>query len=504
MNEQQRAPIWEALIAHRDKHTASFHVPGHKSGAGLDPVAADWLGGVYSIDLTEIAGLDDLHHPEGVIAEAQRLAAACYGAERTFLLVGGSTVGNLALILAVCRPGDVLLVQRNVHKSVLNGLALAGAQAVFIEPQVDAVSGLPCGIRVEDAEEALDRYPDAVGLLLTDPNYYGIGTDLRPLVEAAHRRGVPVLVDAAHGAHFGFHPELPGSAIAAGADGVVHSTHKMLTAMTMGAMLHVQGSLLDVQAVARALAVVQSSSPSYPILASLDLARRQLAVGGQERLGQAVRTAEGIRETLKRRMPWLRLAEPSSNIGEVAWTHDPLKLAIHDATGTLGGFELLSELEQEGCIAEMADPQYVLLTLGIPTGGKEADVLIAALERISSRYELEKQELTPRIKNIDIIAQPTISVPVPFQFHLSSLRNNGNRNQDHAVQLHRVKVDAAIGFPVDQQIVPYPPGVPLLYPGETMTEQAAKRLLEWIEAGSRIHGLNEDATLTIRVNGGSP
>lgn len=492
--DQTRAPIWEALLAYRDKQTARFHVPGHKGGAGLDAEASALLGSVYALDVTEITGMDDLHQPEGIIAEAQQLAAACYGADHTFLLVGGSTAGNLALILALCKPGDTLLVQRDAHKSIINGLMLAGARAVFLAPRIDSQSGLPLGLRPEDVEAALERNPEAVGLFITDPNYYGIGIPLRPLIEAAHARGKPVLVDAAHGAHYGFHPALPESALAAGADGVVHSTHKMLTAMTMGAMLHLQGSRLRREAVASALAAVQSSSPSYPIMASLDLARRQLATQGAPWLEQAVSSASSVRDQLAM-LPWLAQVPSRETIEASSVKCDPFKLTLADRTGTLSGFELMHELERRGCYSEMADPRHVTLAFGPAMPSSDTTRLIDALLSISREFGLSEQELQTPGKNINKEAEAPLGVhpawlsePVAFPFH----------SPCHTAQ---VNIADAAGYPAGTMIVPYPPGVPLLYPGETITRTHIKQLNEWIQAGSRVHGLGPDHTLCIRTNG---
>ncbi|MEC0200985.1 aminotransferase class I/II-fold pyridoxal phosphate-dependent enzyme, partial [Paenibacillus taichungensis] len=251
------------------------------SEADVDVVPVSAFLEMMRLDVTEISGTDDLHHPEGVILEAQQLAADCFGAEESFFLVGGSTSGNLSLLLTVCNePNSLVLVQRNVHKSIIHGLMLAGARAVFLEPWVDPTSGLAVMPSLETVQAAVQAHSEAKGVLVTLPNYYGMGTDLKPIAEVCHEAGMPLLVDEAHGAHYGQHPDLPASALSCGADGVVQSTHKMLSAFTMGAMLHVQGTRLNRSLLRQRLAMVQSSSPSYPVMASLDLARRLLHTQG--------------------------------------------------------------------------------------------------------------------------------------------------------------------------------------------------------------------------------
>lgn len=311
-----RAPVYEMLEQYRHKGNISYHVPGHKNGeayrSAVSAESAGYLTEVMRYDVTEITGTDDLHHPEGVIREAQELAADCYGAEESYMLVGGSTAGNLALILTVCsEPGCLLILQRNVHKSVIHGLMLAGARAVFLEPQIDPDSGLAVAPSAETVQAALAAYPEAAGVLVTMPNYYGMGSDLAPLAQACHACCVPLLVDEAHGAHYGQHPALPAGALAQGADGVVQSTHKMLTALTMGAMLHVQGPWLDRALLRQRLAMVQSSSPSYPVMASLDLARRLLHSQGAGAFTAGLAAVDVLRRGLAA-LPRFGLLQPGS------------------------------------------------------------------------------------------------------------------------------------------------------------------------------------------------
>lgn len=499
-----RAPLYEALREYRKKKDASFHVPGHKNGQALRGRRGerDVLACVMEIDATEITGTDDLHHPEGVIREAQQLAAACFGAEETFFLVGGSTAGNLALILSVCTaPGDVLLVQRNVHKSVIHGLMLAGAHAVFLAPQQDAGSGLATIPSEAAVREALRRHPGAKGLLLTHPSYYGMGASLRPLAQLCRAHGVPLLVDEAHGAHFGQHPVLPESALAAGADGVVQSTHKMLTALTMGAMLHVQGGLLDRALLRQRLAMLQSSSPSYPIMASLDLSRSLLQSQGPALFEGGLAAAAHLQRGLAN-LPRFGVVNPSGASGDAAayTTQDPFKLVIFDAAGALSGYELQERLEAEGCVPEMSDDRYVVLALGPGTSQQDAERLLQALEYIggaNGAAETPPEFSTwnnggggqgPRFPRQEPDLLPEVSEPVPFGLTPLS-----------PAEIETIPVGDSAGRQAAEMIIPYPPGIPLLYPGEMITEDIMQRLIRLRSSGAKCQGAADPMLLTVQV-----
>lgn len=478
-------PLLDALLRHRRLPFAGFHVPGHRSGKGLLPEAAIFRE-LMSIDLTEITGLDDLHHPEGAILEAQQLAADCFGAEETFFLVNGSTVGNLAAIMSVCNTGDILIVQRNVHKSVIHGLMLAGAKAVFVSPQYDTASGLPSGAAAEDIELALRTHPEAKGVLVTNPNYYGMGVNVRKLAQLAHRYGKPLLVDEAHGAHYGFHPALPDSALSSGADLVVQSTHKMLSAMTMGAMLHIQGTRIDVELVRRYLAMLQSSSPSYPIMASLDASRRLVQTEGSLWLERGLKAISQL-ETKLCQWPWYRII---ANGPTAAYeTKDPFKVALSDATGMLNGFQLRDEIERRGIMTEMADPRYVLLVFSLATEMQEADRLADTLQQIASEFGLSdgrsvRPGNAPETETIHY--EGGVSAPVSF-----------DRNMPAASI--QVTVSEAVGTVSDEMVIPYPPGIPVIYPGERITEQTAQYLKDMALKGARFQGVSDPDFRTIRV-----
>ncbi|WP_036746616.1 aminotransferase class I/II-fold pyridoxal phosphate-dependent enzyme [Paenibacillus sp. UNC451MF] len=472
--DKQSAPLYERLVQHSQGKHVSLHVPGHKSGQGLDEEARTYYESIMRLDVTEITGLDDLHHPEEAIQQAQQLAAECFGAEETFFLVNGSTVGNLTMILSVCRRGDLLLVQRDAHKSVIHGLMLAGARAVFLNPEIDPATGLTLGIRQDDVKLALQKYPDAKGLLITRPSYYGTAIPLEGIVQLLHEYGKPLLVDEAHGAHFGFHPALPKSALSCGADVVVQSTHKLLTAMTMGAMLHVQGDRVDRKELKRYLTMLQSSSPSYPLMASLDLSRRQMHMQGMELLEQGIRIVDQLMEQMKDNERFeLLMPEQDNEIGR-----DPFKIIVKEATGTLSGFELKDALEERGCFVELADPQAVLLVLSLASTEEDAGRLAQALNEIGEAYPSASQSERTALTLSSYSAMSGLSEPVSFDE--SVYRQKGTA---------QVPLKDAVGLISAEMIVPYPPGIPVLCPGEKISADVIRYLKQLVQMGARIHGL---------------
>lgn len=487
--DPRRAPLFEALESHAKRKAAPFHVPGHKQRAAWsDEAAARRYAALLPIDLTELSDTDDLHHPEGAIAEAELLAADCFGAEESSLLVGGSTAGNLAMILGLCRPGDIILVQRNVHKSIIHALMLADARAVFLPPAIDTGSGLATAPSAATVAEALSKHPEAKAVVLSNPNYYGISVRLEPIVHEAHERGIPVLVDEAHGPHFGRHPDMPRGALAAGADVVVQSAHKMLSAMTMGAWLHMQGSLIPRGAIRQHLRMVQSSSPSYPIMASLDLARREMHTRKEKCFEAALSTAKDVRSALQ-----------GSSFGvlgtaslDMEAEFDPLKLVLFDTTGVLDGFRLHRELEQRGCIAEMADDRYVVLALGTGTLPEDGQALLAALQDITEELQLDE-----RVREAGSEPTECASAAVPVE-QTDAIPEPIRLSRD-AFDTEPVALEQSEGRKSGEWVIPYPPGIPVLYPGETITADTVERLTRWRKEGARIQGAADPSLKTLQV-----
>jgi len=481
------APLYEALVAHEKLNATAFHVPGHKQRASWGgETAAGYFASLLPLDVTELSDTDDLHHPEGPMLEAQALAAEFFGAEETRFLVGGSTAGNLAMILGVCQPGELVVVQRNVHKSIIHGLMLAGARAVLLPPEIDPASGLATVPPEELVRQTLDRYPEAKALLLSSPNYYGMSANLEPLIATAHLRGIPVFVDEAHGAHFGLHPRMPASALRAGADLVVQSTHKMLGAMTMGAMVHMQGDRVPRRAVAQALAMIQSSSPSFPILASLDLARMQVHSGGEQTFYQAL---EAVGEALERLEDTPFRALGQGRYATQGLAYDPLKVVLFDEGGALSGFELRDALQERGCVAEMADERYVVLAFG--TGSEPADGrrLREALADLAAEAASPVGPSSERQQ----AAEARVSKPDPFELP-EPMRFGRETAEAQTLELER-----SAGRVAAEWVIPYPPGIPVLFPGETITDSTVEQLLRWRHEGARIQGAKDPLLRTIEV-----
>ncbi|UVI30337.1 aminotransferase class I/II-fold pyridoxal phosphate-dependent enzyme [Paenibacillus spongiae] len=496
-----KAPLLEMLYEHHLSAPASFHVPGHKFGQALAIIESlqgeplKQIRAIMDLDVTELSVTDDLHDPSGVIKEAQDLAAACFGADDTYFLVGGSTVGNLAMLLASCEPGDLVLVQRNAHKSILNGLALAGAQAVFLMPDEDIETGLSIVPTVELIEQALIRYPQAKAVFLTNPSYYGASVDLRAYAEMIHKHNKLLLVDEAHGAHYGLHPLLPTSALQAGADAVVQSTHKTLFALTMGAMLHVQGQRIDRKALRQALTMIQSSSPSYPIMASLDIARAMVDTFGQELFVSGVESTASFRQWVHENCTMFEVVESSSAV-----RLDPLRILLKDATGTYSGYELQGMLSDRGCWVEMADADRIVLLFAAPAADDDVMRLqeqMMAIEdkaaTISSESSSHKRHYGARTEKqdrgpSDMAFDQRISEPVAFA-----------RRPFHSDQIERIRFADADGRIAAEPVIPYPPGIPVLYAGERITAASVHYISGLAKHGARFQGAEDPTLLTITV-----
>ncbi|WP_251554292.1 aminotransferase class I/II-fold pyridoxal phosphate-dependent enzyme [Neobacillus muris] len=464
MDKQTKAPLFDALMKYRDKGPISFHVPGHKNGQIFPENAKVFFQELLQLDATELSGLDDLHSPEGAILEAETLLAELFHAQKSYFLVNGSTVGNLAMVMAAANEDDTVLVQRNCHKSILNALRLAKVRPVFLEPEFDPQWKVATGVSPETVKEAIHQYPNAKALVVTYPNYYGMAYCLEEIINHAHRYQIPVLVDEAHGAHFISGEPFPISVSQLGADVTVQSAHKTLPAMTMGSFLHVHSERVDRNRLEDYLHIFQSSSPSYAIMASLDLARSYLASYNAKDLVYLQTKINHFKEQLAE-IPQIKVLDYPDQQG------DHLKVTIQSRCG-ISGFELQSKLEQAAIFTELADPYNVLLVLPLLKSGQEYPFDEAAGNIKTALAGLPVQEImdkswSPKEK----IAELAIGYKDMPNF------------QELEIPIHQ-----AGGQISAETVIPYPPGIPLFLKGETITKDKLEHFQRLVESGARFQG----------------
>ncbi|MEH7416759.1 aminotransferase class I/II-fold pyridoxal phosphate-dependent enzyme [Neobacillus drentensis] len=463
MKNQLDTPLYNALKGHISNNPVSFHVPGHKYGE-IAAYQDEFFKGILKIDATELTGLDDLHSPEGPIREAEELLSEFYKSKKSFFLVNGSTVGNLAMIMAACPEDSTVFVQRNCHKSVLNALKLAKVRPVFLEPEVNREWKVDAGISTQTVQEAINQYPNAKAIILTYPNYYGMVYDLKEIIDLAHHHHIPVLVDEAHGPHFAIGDPFPASALDLGADSVVHSAHKTLPAMTMGSFLHVNSSLINLEKVKEYLGIFQSSSPSYPIMASLDLSRHYLSSYNNEDLSFLLSEINSFKEELAKVEKIKVLAFPKG-LGDI------LRITIQSRCG-LSGFDLQKRFEAFGIYTELADPYNVLFILPL----------------------LKKGQYYPFNETVEKISRAINDLA--FEDIKDELQLGEQRISELAISYREMEVlsvkpapiERALGLICAQSIIPYPPGIPLLMRGERITNNKLFQLKNLLDTGARFQG----------------
>jgi len=382
--DQYKTPLFDAMVNLAEARKVSFHTPGHKSGKGIATRFVKYVGHkIFSIDLTTLDEVDSLQRPTGVIKEAQELAASAYGADRSFFLVNGTSVGNHAMVMTACNPGTGILMARNCHKSVLAGVILSGATPHFIQPEIDHGLKMTLNVSFDAVKKAIHEHPWIKVLFLTSPNYYGVTAELGRIIRFAHEHDMTVLVDEAHGPHLGFHPGLPESALSAGADMCVQSTHKIIGGMTQASILHAKGDRVNMDTLAGVLKFVQTTSPSYILMASLDLARMQMATEGEKLLNNALTLARRARTRLNK-VPGVTCLTKPDVTGRGMKDLDETKLTINVSGLGLSGYEVSRRLNRDYDIqVEMADPFHVLVIVSIGDRRDDIGRLVTALELIS-------------------------------------------------------------------------------------------------------------------------
>jgi len=451
------------------------HFPAHKGGKAWPGWWRRLVGDkLAALDLTELPGLDDLHHPQGPIARAQELTARLAGAGRSYFLVNGTTVGLLAALLGMSRPDEPVLVPRCGHRSLVGAAILAGIRPVFLRDSFDRTWDLPLGIDRAEAESALASHPGCRLLVLVYPTYEGVAWEIGPLIEWAHSLGMTVVVDQAHGAHFGKHPRFPPSALDLGADVVVEGWHKTLGSLTQTAVLHLRHGLDEGGRVVRALDLLQSTSPSYPLLASLDAMQAHLARRGAAAWEEALAAVDELRGWLKAR-PEFELWE-----GPGGECRDPLRLVISAAPLGVEGRALAEILREEGRVqVEAWGRRHVLLLFSLADGAWSIPRVRQAFSVLLSRPLVAK----PRAGVVGYEPRPGRPVLTPREAFMAP---------------HRwVPLDAAAGEIAAQALVPYPPGIPLCWPGELIGKDLVAYLRELQAWGHAIQGLTDEGEVAV-------
>ena len=481
MNDANRAPLAAAMKAYAASGALAFHTPGHKQGLGAHPLLRALVTEEGLREEVSLADeLDDLHRPEGCIREAQMLAARLWRADEAFFMANGTTGAIHVMMMAALSPGDEVIVPRNAHRSVLGGLVLTGACPIYITPTQDDILGVAHGVTAESVRQALTKHPAAKAVLAVYPTYYGVATELQEIADAAHEKGLPLLVDEAHGAHLRFSDALPPDALSCGADIVAQSTHKLLGAMTQASMLFRKGSRIPSDWIRRAASLLATTSPNYLLMASLDIARLQMAEEGETRAARAVRIAEELRNRING-LPGLwcfgkeRMGIPGAN------SLDVTKLTVNVSGLGLSGEEAMRILRGKNIQAELSDPRNVLFIISMADTEREAEQLFIALQALSS--ENTGKSAAPLLS---VLPPPTLSVALSPRDTFWAARE-------------AVPMIQAAGRIAAEEITFYPPGIPVVAPGERITPEAVAYLREMVRMGMKVTGARDTSLSTVCV-----
>ena len=499
------ATIYEKLKAYSDSDYYGFHMPGHKRKMHMS-----WDADPYTVDITEIEGFDDFHHAEGILKEAQERAARIYHADETHFLVNGSTVGILSAIMGVTDKQDQILVARNCHKSVYHAIYLNELKPVYVYPEYDEKTGLNGEVRVDDITLLLDKNPNIKAVMIVSPTYDGVVSDVKKIAEVAHVHKIPLIVDEAHGAHFGFHPYFPENANTKGADVVIHSLHKTLPALTQTALIHLNGTRIDRRKIRNYLHIFQTSSPSYVLMASMDECLRTVAEQGDVLFETYVKNLESKRGELKK-LKHIRLMETEE------FDSSKLVLSVKDTilkkenrvfTGKMLYERLLLEYHLQ---MEMAAGSYVIAMTSVGVTDEGMKRLIKAIYELDKKYkplqgayntvdsdivpeEIKKSQ--KKEKNYDIEPGHLPQAEVIYSpAQVISMKDAG------ADGFQVVPLTQSEGYISAEYAYLYPPGIPMLVPGERITAQIREHFQWYMERTYEIQGVEKEGYIEVWTHG---
>ncbi|MBR7039799.1 MAG: aminotransferase class I/II-fold pyridoxal phosphate-dependent enzyme [Oscillospiraceae bacterium] len=473
IEKQRSAPVYEALERFRRQRVVPFDVPGHKRGRG-NPELVRLLGEqCVSLDVNSMKPLDNLCHPVSVILEAENLAADAFGAAHAYFMVGGTTSAVQSMVLTACKLGDKIIMPRNVHRSAINALVLCGAEPVYVDPDVEPHIGIALGMEPEEVERAILAHPDATAVFVNNPTYYGICSDLRAIVELAHQHGMMVLVDEAHGTHLSFHEALPVSAMEAGADMAAISMHKSGGSLTQSSLLLLNENV-NTRYVEQIINLTQTTSASYLLLSSLDISRRNLALRGRESFEKVKNMAEYAREEINSIGGYYAYGKDLVN-GKSIYDYDVTKLSVYTRDIGLTGIEVYDLLRDEYDIQiEFGDIGNILAYISIGDRIQDIERLVGALEDIKRLYARP----VSRLHNAEYITPIVAATPQKAFYAEKEL----------------IPIRETPGRICGEFVMCYPPGIPILAPGEMVTEEIVSYVLYAKEKGCSMQG-PEDGTL---------
>lgn len=463
------APLWEGMLRHRLEQNISFHTPGHKGRVLIEDSFSEYLGQAMSCDFTELPGLDNLAHPTEIIQVAQGLAAEAFGAADSFFLVNGSTVGIQAMIMSACPPGSKILVPRNVHRSVISGMILADVIPVYFDSGIDQQYGIAYPFNLAGVKYQLDTHRDIKAVLVINPTYHGLCGPLRDLVSLVHEYELPILVDEAHGTHFSFHAQLPVSAMQAGADLCVQSWHKTGLALTQSSILHWRSSLVEKDQLVANLQLLQSSSPSYLLMASLDWARAQMVHMGHARL-----------DTLLDDLVWLE--QGLSDLNGIESLHnywrslpqvhavDPCKIAISALKSGIDGAQLVQWCNAEGIQVELNELGFVLGIATMHTMRQDLQRLLEVLSKLS----INRNGSSKSVNSVGVLLEA-----IDFEPNMYIPKQVMTPRQAWFAAKKRVPLEGARNRVMAELLAPCPPGISLACPGELIDDQVLADCKRW-------------------------
>ena len=476
---QNHAPIHEALETFRRMRVVPFDVPGHKRGRG-NPELTEFLGQkCVGVDVNSMKPLDNLCHPVSVIREAEELAADAFGAAHAFLMVGGTTSSVQTMVLTACKRGDEIILPRNVHRSVLNALVLCGAIPVYVNPEVDQRLGISLGMKREQVEKAIKEHPKAVAVLVNNPTYYGICSDLRAIVKMAHDAGMLCLADEAHGTHLYFGDNLPMNSMKAGADLAAISMHKSGGSLTQSSILLTNNGM-NADYVQTIINITQTTSASYLLMTSLDISRRNLALRGRQSFAKVSEWAQYARDEINMVGGYYAYGKELINGGTV-YDYDVTKLCVYTRDIGLDGIEVYDILRDEYDIQiEFGDIGNIMAYISIGDRIQDIERLVGALAEISrlyskeeKRFEVDRQMLLPRV-----LASPQEA------FYADKIK---------------VPIREAAGHISGEFVMAYPPGIPILAPGEEITDEIIDYIQYSVEKGCSMQGTEDPAVEYLKV-----